>query len=132
MRLPDWIEGWMRPATPHREPEAGVRVVPRQQRRIAGAYQALHGYLDRRYADTAVLTFEQIESLIGFALPDRARTHDDWWAGGGNRRGGVGPRRRVAAGRADRDAEPPGRNGGLRPRVLVNAACATSAEASFL
>jgi hypothetical protein len=70
----------MRPATPHREPEAQVRVVPRQPRRIAGAYQALHGYLDRRYADTAVLTFEQIESLIGFALPDRARTHDDWWA----------------------------------------------------
>ena len=83
MRLPEWIEGWMRPATPHREPEAGVRVAPRQQRRIAGAYQALHGYLDRRYADTAVLTFEQIESLIGFALPDRARTHDDWWAGDG-------------------------------------------------
>ena len=83
MRLPNWIEGWMRPATPHREPEAGVHVAPRQQRRIAGAYQALHGYLDRRYADTAVLTFEQIESLIGFALPDRARTHDDWWAGDG-------------------------------------------------
>lgn len=83
MRLPNWIEGWMRPATPHREPEAGVRVAPRQQRRIAGAYQALHGYLDRRYADTAVLTFEQIESLIGFALPDRARTDDDWWVGDG-------------------------------------------------
>ncbi len=73
----------MRPATPHREPEAGVRVVPRQQRRVAGAYQALHGYLDRRYADTAVLTFEQIESLIGFALPDRARTDGNWWAGDG-------------------------------------------------
>ena len=81
MRLPDWIEGWMRPAPPHREPKAGVRVVPRPQHRIAGAYQALHGYLDRRYADTAVLTFEQIESLIGFSLPDQARTHDEWWAG---------------------------------------------------
>ena len=83
MRLPDWIEGWMHPAPPHREPAAGARVVPRQQRRIAGAYQALHGYLDRRYADTAVLTFEQIESLIGFALPERARTDDDWWSGEG-------------------------------------------------
>ena len=71
----------MRPATPRREPEA--HVVPRQQRRIAGAYQALHGYLDRRYADTAVLTFEQIESLLGFSLPEQARTDDDWWVGAG-------------------------------------------------
>src|SRR5688572_14177784 len=65
------------------EPEAAVHVVPRQQRRMAGTYHPLHTYLERRYADTAVLTFEQIESLLGFALPDRARTHDDWWAGRG-------------------------------------------------
>jgi len=25
----------------------------------------------------------RIESLLGFALPDEARTHDDWWAGRG-------------------------------------------------
>jgi hypothetical protein len=65
------------------EPEAAVRVVPRQPRRMAGIYQPLHAYLERRYADTAVLTFEQIESLIGFALPHRARTHGEWWAGRG-------------------------------------------------
>jgi hypothetical protein len=59
-----------------------VVIAPRQPRRLT-ANNPLHTYLERRYADLAVLTFDQIESLLGFALPDRARTHDDWWAGGG-------------------------------------------------
>jgi len=26
-----------------------------------------------------VLSFEQMEALLGFALPDAARVEDDWW-----------------------------------------------------
>jgi hypothetical protein len=82
VKQPEWMKRWQRLVIPA-EPDADVRVVARPQRRMAGTYQPLHTYLERRYADTAVLTFEQIESLLGFALPDRARTHDDWWAGRG-------------------------------------------------
>ena len=42
-------------------------------------YAALHKYLRDRYASLVVLTFEQIESLLGFALPDAARTEGSWW-----------------------------------------------------
>ena len=46
---------------------------------MSGKYLSLHTYLANRYADTVVLTFEQIESLLGFALPDLARLRQDWW-----------------------------------------------------
>jgi hypothetical protein len=39
----------------------------------------LHKYLDDRYADTVVLTFAQIEDLLGFALPELARLQPSWW-----------------------------------------------------
>ena len=38
-------------------------------------YKALYEYLDNRYANTVVLTFAQIEDLLGFTLPDPARVH---------------------------------------------------------
>lgn len=44
-----------------------------------GKYRILSKYLEDRYADTVVLTFQQIEDLLGFALPDRARTDPAWW-----------------------------------------------------
>jgi hypothetical protein len=44
-----------------------------------GNYRFLHEYLDRRYADTVVLSFGQIEDLLGFALPALARTDAAWW-----------------------------------------------------
>ena len=39
----------------------------------------LHKYLADRYADTVVLTFAEIEDLLGFSLPARARLSPDWW-----------------------------------------------------
>jgi hypothetical protein len=39
----------------------------------------LNKYLENRYADTVVLTFRQIEDLLGFPLPALARTHREWW-----------------------------------------------------
>jgi len=42
-------------------------------------YRALHKYLNGRYADTVVLTFGEIEDLLGFGLPDAARVRVEWW-----------------------------------------------------
>jgi hypothetical protein len=42
-------------------------------------YRALYTYLDHRYASVVVLTFEQIEALLGSALPGPARTEREWW-----------------------------------------------------
>jgi hypothetical protein len=44
----------------------------------------LYRYLEHRYADVTVLTFGQIEDLLGFALPQIARTQQSWWTLGAN------------------------------------------------
>ena len=44
-----------------------------------GAYSPLYGYLEHRYAVTVVLSFFDIEALLGFPLPDAARSSDRWW-----------------------------------------------------
>src|SRR3954469_11331252 len=70
----------------------------------SGKYPFLYKYLHDRFADTVVLTFEQIESLLGCALPDQARLDQQWWTNGagtvqapstriaGSRRAGSRPR----------------------------------------
>jgi len=57
----------------HRERDVEPRPV------ISGKYLLLYRYLQNRYADTVVLTFGQIESLLDFALPDQARLNQQWW-----------------------------------------------------
>src|SRR5262245_29655162 len=42
-------------------------------------YRPLQKYLRERYADIVVLTFAQIEDLLGAALPAAARLHSTWW-----------------------------------------------------
>ena len=56
-----------------REPDSEPQPV------MSGKYLLLYKYLQNRYADTVVLTFAQIESLLGFALPDQARLNQQWW-----------------------------------------------------
>ena len=46
-----------------------------------GEYQGLYKYLRDRYANRVVLTFAEIEDLLGFALPDPARLQQEWWGG---------------------------------------------------
>lgn len=46
---------------------------------MSGTYLPLHTYLDKRYAVTVVLTFAEIEDLIGAKLPDLARARQEWW-----------------------------------------------------
>jgi len=50
---------------------------------VPAAYMPLYTYLDRRYAATVVLTFEQIEALLGFAPASPALADAEWWTGAG-------------------------------------------------
>ena len=47
----------------------------------AGEYQLLYVYLRDRYADRVVLSFADIEALLGFPLPAPARAGPEWWDG---------------------------------------------------
>lgn len=69
-----------------------VSIAPRLpgRPRVRDGYLPLYTYLEHRYASSVVLTFEQIESLLGFALPAAARQEPGWWtsvAGNGPRDG---------------------------------------------
>lgn len=48
--------------------------------RVPAEYHSLYTYLERRYASVVVLTFEQMEALLGCALPAPACTESGWWA----------------------------------------------------
>ena len=45
----------------------------------AGEYRLLYTYLRDRFSDRLVLTFGQIEDLLGFSLPVPARVEREWW-----------------------------------------------------
>ena len=51
-----------------------------RKRTKAGPYRVLYEYLEKRYADTVVLTLQQIQDLLGVSLPDPALTDPAWWA----------------------------------------------------
>ena len=72
-----WLKrrGW--PA--RQEREAPEPVARRPERVVPGKYQLLHKYLEERFASTVVLTFAEIEDLIGSALPEQARSEPEWW-----------------------------------------------------
>ena len=78
------LREWMR-KTWHREthvPEPIIVAPLRPRPRISEGYLPLYSYLEHRYASSVVLTFDQIEALLGFALPAAARLERDWWTGG--------------------------------------------------
>ena len=70
-----------RTATPVGQDAIG-RVLADPKPSVAGTYVSLYAYLEHRFASTVVLTFEQVESLLGFALPQPASTERDWWTSG--------------------------------------------------
>ena len=53
--------------------------VPGKAAKVPSKCMSLHKYLVNRFADSVVLTFAQLEDLLGFALPDSARTEQEWW-----------------------------------------------------
>lgn len=63
----------------HHQPEADAGAAKRQGRVMSGKYLSLYTYLENRYANTVVLTFSEIEDLLGFTLPDLARLQQEWW-----------------------------------------------------
>ena len=65
------------PDAPTAEPLLGIAL--RRAAKVPGKYAPLHEYLANRYADSVVLTFAQIEDLLGSALPDTARARHEWW-----------------------------------------------------
>ena len=69
---------WHRPMK-----KADPAPVEPQPAAMPAEYLGLHTYLRNRYADVVVLTFGQIEDLLGFALPALARLQRDWWANAG-------------------------------------------------
>jgi len=84
-----WLE-WTRrrKAAAYRERARAERARPEpvevpkpHGRAMVGKYILLYKYLENRYANTVVLTFAEIEDLLGFALPEQARFHAEWWSG---------------------------------------------------
>jgi hypothetical protein len=72
----DWIKKRRSPAD---HPSMKVDPPKRPGRAMSGQYLLLYNYLENRYADTVVLTFSEIEDLLGFPLPEQARLHREWW-----------------------------------------------------
>jgi hypothetical protein len=85
VRWSDWMEIiWERRPAPPSDPGASADTPQPPKHRVSGKYSSLYTYLEKRYADTVVLTFDQIESLLGFPLPDGARTQGEWWTRAGD------------------------------------------------
>jgi hypothetical protein len=53
-------------------------------RAYTGEFRPLHKYLRDRFADRVVLTFGEIEDLLGFPLPAPAHLQAEWWDGAGS------------------------------------------------
>lgn len=81
MTVIESVRTWWRRATPASEGPPAVFPIERRTTSVPAEYQALHTYLEHRYASIVVLTFEQMEALLGFALPAPACTEREWWTG---------------------------------------------------
>jgi hypothetical protein len=76
-----WLTGWG--SLLHKAADDQAAIDQRTEV-VSGKYGVLHRYLEHRYADVVVLTFAQIEDLLGFGLPQLARTYGEWWTLGAN------------------------------------------------
>jgi hypothetical protein len=81
MTLLEWMLARWHRATPVPERRTAVAPMPRPNRGVPAEYLSLYTYLEHRYASTVVLTFEQVEALLGFSLPEAAHRERDWWTG---------------------------------------------------
>ena len=77
--LREWIR--LRPRRDSFPSQRRSPMFPAERRasRVPAEYRSLHSYLEHRHAAVVVLTFEQIEALLGVALPAPASTERDWW-----------------------------------------------------
>jgi hypothetical protein len=81
MTLRELVRGWWRRSAAGSErPNPVFQMEPERRAPLVPAeYLSLYTYLEHRYASIVVLTFEQMEALLGFALPAPAFTERDWW-----------------------------------------------------
>jgi hypothetical protein len=79
------VRTWWRRATPVAERPTATPIERRAPVDVPAEYRSLHAYLEHRYACIVVLTFEQMEALLGFALPAPASTEREWWTGDATR-----------------------------------------------
>jgi hypothetical protein len=80
-----WLTGWGSIALQRAADREAA--IDRRTEVVLGKYGVLYRYLEHRYADVVVLTFGQIEDLLGFALPQLARTYQAWWTLGASAEG---------------------------------------------
>ena len=87
MRVLEWVlTCWGRTAREgERTPPIGA--IQRPTAAVPAEWLSLYTYLDQRYASTVVLTFSQMEALLGRALPEAARTEREWWTDRASRAG---------------------------------------------
>jgi hypothetical protein len=76
-----WLESMKRRVSREDPPATRPEPVKKPGRAMTGKYLLLHKYLNDRFANTVVLTFSEIEDLLGFTLPDPARLQQEWWTG---------------------------------------------------
>ena len=74
-----WWRHWTGGRALAANPVGGTATPIGLPRRMSGEYLALYTYLENRYARTVVLTFEQMEALLGFELPPLAHSDREWW-----------------------------------------------------
>jgi hypothetical protein len=79
------VAAWLRDCWHREDVPVGLQIAPPDEARppVPAAYMPLFTYLDRRYAVTVVLTFEQIEALLGFAPPSPGLGDAEWWTASG-------------------------------------------------
>ncbi len=78
-RIGDWIRKQLQTMMPG----SGNGSVPvHKTRSDTSEYRLLHKYLRDRFANRLVLSFSEIEDILGFALPESARLQEEWWATG--------------------------------------------------
>ena len=78
----DLIADWLRKRRTVELPRFSAAAEPPPGGRDeAGEYRLLCKYLRGRYANRVVLTFKEIEDLLGFSLPEPARLLRGWWGG---------------------------------------------------
>jgi hypothetical protein len=72
---------WLKRRTRKEEPQApiGEPAAP-QDHGMSQAYLSLHRYLANRFSDVVVLTFAQVEDLLGSPLPAPAKQDPAWWS----------------------------------------------------
>lgn len=71
---------WRREAKRTGETELRTSLGPSPTGHVPREYFTLYTYLRYRCASSVILTFAEVEALLGFELPVSARADAAWWA----------------------------------------------------